>query len=307
VSTSSRLFVALGTSSQVPTRERNHNGYFLRWDACGLLFDPGEGTQRQMIYANVSASAITHILITHFHGDHCLGLAGTLQRLSLDRVTHTVRIFYPASGQVYFDNLRNASIYYDIARIEQHPISHAGMVHDAGDFVLEAQRLEHTVESWGYRLREKDSVTMLPRRLEALGITGPDVGRLKREGSLTRDGATIDLDAVSAIKRGQSIAFGMDTGMCEGAARLARDADLLVCESTYLESEAAEAAARGHLTATGAAQIARDNNAHLLALTHYSQRYQTTEEFAAEARRVHRHVVALRDGDSLEVPRRPSV
>jgi ribonuclease Z len=103
------------------------------------------------------------------------------------------------------------------------------------------------------------------------------------------------------------MAFVMDTGMCEGAARLAQDADLLVCESTYLESEAAEAAARGHLTAAGAAQIARDNNAHLLALTHYSQRYQTTDEFAAEARRVHPHVVALQDGDALEVPRRPSI
>src|SRR5918911_3629772 len=141
---SARRFIALGTASQVPTRERNHNGYFLRWDAYGLLFDPGEGTQRQMIFANVPASAITHILITHFHGDHCLGLAGILQRLSLDRVPHTVRIFYPASGQMYFDNLRSASIYYDTARIEQHPISHAGVVHDAGDFVLETERLEHT-------------------------------------------------------------------------------------------------------------------------------------------------------------------
>ena len=107
MSTSSRVFIALGTSSQVPTRERNHNGYFLRWDGFGLLFDPGDGTQRQMIFANVSASSITHILITHFHGDHCLGLAGIVQRLSLDRVQHRVHIFYPATGQTYFDNLRN--------------------------------------------------------------------------------------------------------------------------------------------------------------------------------------------------------
>ena len=306
MSTSPRVFIALGTSSQVPTRERNHNGYFLRWDAQGLLFDPGEGTQRQMIYANVSATSITHILITHFHGDHCLGLAGMLQRLSLDRVPHTVRIFYPASGQTYFDNLRNASIYHDVARIEVHPISRAGVVHDAGDFVLEAQPLAHTVESWGYRLREKDSVTMLPDRLRALGVTGADVGRLKREGSLTRDGKTIALEQVSTTKRGQSVAFVMDTGVCEGAARLALDSDLMVCESTYLETEAAEAAARGHLTAAGAARIARDNDAYLLALTHYSQRYQTTEPFAAEAQRIHSRVVALRDGDVLEVPRRPA-
>ena len=98
---SSRRFIALGTASQVPTRERNHNGYFLRWDAEGFLFDPGEGTQRQMIFADVTASQITKIFITHFHGDHCLGLAGVLQRLSLDRVPQTVQIFYPASGEKY--------------------------------------------------------------------------------------------------------------------------------------------------------------------------------------------------------------
>ena len=304
MSTAARAFIALGTSSQVPTRERNHNGYFLRWDAFGLLFDPGEGTQRQMIYANVSASSITHILITHFHGDHCLGLAGILQRISLDRVPHTVHVFYPGSGQVYLDNLRNASIYHDAARIELHPITRAGVIHDGGDFTIETERLEHTVESWGYRLREKDSVTMLPERLDALGITGPDVGKLKRNGSLVRGDETIDIDAVSTVKRGQSVAFVMDTGLCDGAVRLARNADLLVCESTYLDSEAAEAAERGHLTATGAAQIARDANAHRLALTHYSQRYQNTDAFAAEASRVHPNVVALQDGDTIEVPRR---
>src|SRR5205085_1322166 len=116
-------------------------------------------------------------------------------------------------------------------------------------------------------------------KLRALGVTGADVGRLKSDGSIERDGATIELASVSTVKRGQSVAFVMDTGLCEGAARLARDADLLVCESTYLESEAAEAAARGHLTAAGAGRIARDNNAHLLALTHYSQRYQNVDEF----------------------------
>src|SRR5687768_3103478 len=95
----SRRFIALGTASQVPTRERNHNGYFLRWDAEGFLFDPGEGTQRQMTFADVSASSITKILITHFHGDHCLGLPGVLQRLSLDRIQHKVQLFYPSYGK----------------------------------------------------------------------------------------------------------------------------------------------------------------------------------------------------------------
>jgi ribonuclease Z len=91
---SDRELVVLGTASQAPTRSRNHNGYLLRWDGEGLLFDPGEGTQRQMIFAGVTASQITRICITHFHRDHCLGLPGVLQRMSLDRVPY-VSCRYP--------------------------------------------------------------------------------------------------------------------------------------------------------------------------------------------------------------------
>jgi ribonuclease BN (tRNA processing enzyme) len=71
-----RELVVLGTASQAPTRTRNHNGYLLRWDGEGLLFDPGEGTQRQMLLAGVPSSAVTHLCISHFHGDHCLGVPG---------------------------------------------------------------------------------------------------------------------------------------------------------------------------------------------------------------------------------------
>jgi ribonuclease Z len=94
-----RELVVLGTASQVPTRTRNHNGYMLRWDGEGLLFDPGEGTQRQMIHAGVSASQITRICLTHIHGDHCFGLPGVLSRMVLDGVEHPVHLHYPASGE----------------------------------------------------------------------------------------------------------------------------------------------------------------------------------------------------------------
>ena len=83
-----RELVVLGTASQVPTRHRNHNGYLLRWDGEGLLFDPGEGTQRQMLRAGVAAHDLNRICVTHFHGDHSLGLAGVIQRINLDRVPH---------------------------------------------------------------------------------------------------------------------------------------------------------------------------------------------------------------------------
>ena len=125
---SDRELVVLGTASQAPTRMRNHNGYFLRWDGEGLLFDPGEGTQRQMLFAGVTASQITRICITHFHGDHCLGLPGVLARMSLDRVPHPVEVCYPAGSREVFRRLRHASLFRDVLDLRERRIRGAGPV-----------------------------------------------------------------------------------------------------------------------------------------------------------------------------------
>ena len=125
---SSRELVVLGTASQVPTRKRNHNGYLLRWDGTGFLFDPGEGTQRQMTYAGVSAHDIHHLCLTHFHGDHCLGVPGVVQRLSLDRVTYPVHAHYPAVGAEHFRHLRYASAFDEVVDVREHPIVRAGEI-----------------------------------------------------------------------------------------------------------------------------------------------------------------------------------
>jgi ribonuclease Z len=300
---STRKFVALGTASQVPTRYRNHNGYFLKWDEEGILFDPGEGTQRQMIMAGVSATEITKICITHFHGDHCLGLAGIVQRLSLDRVPHEVEIHYPASGQKYFERLREASIFHNVARLKPKPITAPGVISQHKDFSISTARLEHTAESWGFRLQEADSVTMLPEKLEEYGLRGPVVGQLKREGRVTVGGREITVEQVSVHKRGQSVAFVMDTRLCAAARELAQGADLFVCESTYLHSERGEARQNGHMTARQAAEIARDTGVRKLLLTHFSQRYPDTREFLAEAQAIFPHVQAVRDGDEVSIMR----
>ena len=182
---SDRELVVLGTASQAPTRSRNHNGYLLLWDDEGLLFDPGEGTQRQMLFAGVTASRITRICITHFHGDHCLGLPGVLARMSLDRVPHPVEACYPAQNQEVFARLRHAALFRDVMNLRERPAGR-GTVLQAAAFRVEAQPLSHSVPAIGYRLVEPDGRRILPDKLAALGITGPDVGRLQREGSLYR-------------------------------------------------------------------------------------------------------------------------
>ncbi len=301
---SERKFFALGTGSQAPTRTRNHNGYFLRWDDQGILFDPGEGTQRQMIYSGVSANSITKIFISHFHGDHCLGLAGVLQRLSLDNVPHPVEVYFPAYGTDYFRHLSQASVYYDRAEIIAKPFDSEGILFENDQLTISTLPLDHTVECWGFRLQEKDGVSFLPEKLEAIGITGPKVGQLKRAGHITIEDRTISLDEVTVQKKGQIFSFVLDTRFCENAIKLASKADMLLCEATFLNEHEKEAQEYGHMTAAQAATIAARAEARLLLLTHFSQRYPNMEEYHLETKPIFENVVCLNDGDIIEVPRR---
>jgi ribonuclease Z len=283
---SGRELVVLGTASQAPTRTRNHNGYLLRWDGQGFLFDPGEGTQRQLLLAGVPSSAITRICLTHFHGDHCLGLPGVVQRLSLDGVAHPVVAHFPASGREYFARLRYACVFHEVADLREEPVERDGVLASGPEGTLEAHRLDHPVEAFGYRFTEPDGRRMLPERLAEHGIAGPDVGRLQREDALVVGGRTVRLVDVSAPRRGQRFAFVMDTRLCDAVYTLADGVDLLVIESTFLSEDESLARTYGHLTARQAASVAADCGVRRLVLTHFSQRYADPARFAAEASEV---------------------
>ncbi|TLM86308.1 ribonuclease Z [Pseudarthrobacter sp. NamE2] len=292
-----RELVILGTASQVPTRTRNHNGYLLRWDGEGLLFDPGEGTQRQMIHAGVPATQVTRICLTHVHGDHCFGLPGVLSRMALDGVGHPVHLHYPASGEDVVRAL--VSISSPGIDLRLHPHGSAGSIAEG----LEVQPLKHRIETYGYRLSEPDGRTLLPERLAAAGIAGPDVGRLQREGAL----AGVVLDDVSVPRPGQRFAFVMDTAPCAGAGALADGADLLVAESTFSDDDGGLAQQYRHLTAGQAGELAKGAGAGTLVLTHFSSRYG--EDMALLARQARdrageRTVMAARDLQRIAFPPR---
>ncbi|GIE95915.1 ribonuclease Z [Paractinoplanes rishiriensis] len=283
-----RELVVLGTASQVPTRYRSQNGYLLRWDSEVILFDPGEGTQRQMMLAGLAVTPLRRICITHFHGDHSLGLPGILQRISLDRVKHPVTVHYPAEGQEFYERLRHATSYWDHAEIVPAPVSGpvSGPVGGAAFAVetpagrLTALPLWHSVPTYGYRLVEPDARRMIPERLAAHGIAGPAVGELQRTGRL----GAVTLDEVSRVRTGQSFAFVMDTGLCDNVYALAEGVDLLVIESTFLTEDTELAGQVGHLTAAQAAAVARESGVRTLVLTHFSQRYPDASRFLDEAR-----------------------
>lgn len=309
-----RELVVLGTASQMPTRFRNHNGYLLRWDGHGILFDPGEGTQRQFAFAETSPAQVDRICLTHFHGDHCLGLPGMLLRLSQDGVEHPVHLHYPASGQQYLDRLRHASIGHDTIDLRLAPVDTAALeggrvggvmvVDRTDDFTVAVAALEHRADAVGYRIEEPAGRRMLPERLEAAGIHGPDVGRLRDEGRIDVDGRTVTLEEVSEHRPGQVFAFVMDTAWCDGALALAEGADLLVCESTFLDADAGLARDYGHLTARQAGRIAAEAGARRLVLTHFSQRYPDDQVFADEAALEFDDVVVAHDLARIPLPPR---
>lgn len=297
--------VVLGSASMIPTRERNHNGYMLRWAGRNILFDPGEGTQRQCTLAGVSPSGVTDICITHFHGDHCLGLPGMIQRLSQDRITRTIPVAYPDAGQEYFDRLRTSSIFHDITQLAPRPLPEEPTTWDSGGLCFEARPLDHRVPTLGYRISEPDGVRFLPDKLAASGVGGPDVGRLQEAGAIEIDGRQVLLADVTEPKRGTAFAFIMDTRTCDAAVTLARGADMAVIESTYLETEGELADSYGHLTAASAARIAEEAGVGLLVLTHFSPRYEEPQAFVDEARAIHPHTILATDLERIPLPRPP--
>ncbi|WP_423184689.1 ribonuclease Z [Arthrobacter sp. NyZ413] len=279
-----RELLILGTASQVPTRTRNHNGYLLRRHDEDLLFDPGEGTQRQMLLAGVDTSRITRICLTHVHGDHCYGLPGVLSRMALDKVDHPVHLHYPASGEETVRAL--VSIASPGVDLRLHPhggfayggLEHNGPGHRAAEPIapgLYIRALEHRIETYGYRCTEPDG-NAVPD-----GNAGPDA---------------------KGPHPSPSFAFVMDTAPCAGAEELADGADLLVAECTFSDVDADLASRFRHLTAGQAGELAGSANARILVLTHFSSRYPDVGPLAEQARGRARDAVVLAANDLDRIP-----
>ena len=302
---SSREVVALGTASQVPTRQRNHVATFVRLDNVSVLVDCGEGTQRQMLHAGVRSSQLDALCVTHQHGDHCFGLPGVLQRRRLDGSTDPIPVVAPDRA------IPDLSLLTDFATNGPDPLhrwvpapteAKAGPVEvlRLGAWSIQSAPLNHRVPTVGYRFVEDDGRRLVPSLLTAAGIGGPEIGRLQ-QGQTVRG---VTLNDVSAPRPGQRVAVVMDTGVDDGVLALAQDADLLVCEATFLDAEAGLAREHRHLTARQAAEIAVHAGARRLVLTHFSARYDNLDGHLEEAGAVHADVIVAHDLDVIAVPPR---
>ncbi|MCP3911357.1 MAG: MBL fold metallo-hydrolase [Actinomycetia bacterium] len=296
-----RELIVLGTAAQSPTADRGQSSYALRWDERLYVFDPGENTQRQMMRAGLHITRTRRVFITHFHGDHCLGLPGLVQRWRLFGAGRRLALHYPSWGQENLERLLFGSeIDFDLG-IDHHP-TEPGTTEEHDGLVVTALSLDHTVPAVGWRLEGPPAPHLLPEELERLGIEGEAAGRLKREGSIRHQGRWVSIDEVSEVRPGLTFAFVMDTRVCDNAVELARGADLAVFEATYRDEHLGLAADHGHLTARQAAEMAARAGVRRLVLSHFSERYEDIESHGVEAREFLADVVAARDLEVVGFP-----
>lgn len=296
-----RDLIVLGTSSQHPTRYRNHGAYLFRMLNEGFLFDPGEGTQRQFIFAEVSPTTVTRIFISHFHGDHCLGLGSMLMRLNLDNVNHKIKCYYPSSGKKFFRRLRFGTICRFNIDIEEIPVSEEGIVDESGDFVIEAYFLNHGVDCIGWRITEKRIRKFNSEKIKALDLKGEDIKNIRNSIPVEKNGSLVKIDDISKYVKGDTISVILDTRLCKNVDKIAKNASLLLCESTYRAHEKTMARKYMHLTSEDAANIAKKGDVKLLVLTHFSARHLNEKDFKDEASKIFSNVIAARDFMKIKI------
>jgi ribonuclease Z len=294
--------VFLGTSGGMPSANRNPAGLLVRRGGERILFDCGEGTQRQLLRSTVGLVDLGEIFVTHFHADHYLGLPGMLKTFALRGRDVPLTVYGPPGLRDLFGSLRRifGKLTYPLDLVELR----AGDSLDRGDYAIVPFAVSHGVAALGYSLVEEPR----PGRFDvdtadALGVpNGPARGALQRGESVTiDDGRVVTPDEVLGPPRaGRKVVIAGDTEPTATTIEAARGADVLVHEATFCDDEAERAADVRHSTARGAAAVAREAEVALLALTHVSPRY-FGREVAAEAREVFADTVVPRDFDTIDV------
>jgi len=275
--------VFLGTSSMQPTKTRNHSAILLSYEKENILFDCGEGTQRQMRIIGVKPAKITRLFISHWHGDHVFGVPGLLSSMGADNFSGKLYIYGPKGTKKYLDHLLKSFASKDIIPFEVKEIKE-GIALEKDGFIIEARELKHSVPCLGYSFMEKDRRRIYLSKAKKLNISGPMLGKLQEGKSVLHEGKKINPEEVSYLVKGRKISYIADTIPCNGANRLASNADLLISEGTHLEEIKDKSRKYMHLTVKEAALIASENNAQKLIITHLSQRYKNTHEIVEEAR-----------------------
>lgn len=298
--------IFLGTAGSIPTPKRSLPAILVKRKGEQLLFDCGEGVQRQMVMAGASFHKATRVLITHMHGDHVLGLPGLMQTMALHDRDKPLIIYGPSGIRKFIECIRETVQFGLTFPIEVHEISEAGVVCETPEYAVQAVWANHVTPSLAYALVEKPRPgNFYPEKAKALGVPeGPLWGQLQR-GKAVRlpDGRTIKpQDVLGPPRPGRKIVYTGDTRPFEGLAEFAANADLLIHDATLGDDLAERAAEDGHSTPSQAAETARKAKAKRLVLTHISARYEVVSGLLEQARKIFKNTIVAEDLLSINVP-----
>ena len=296
----------LGTSAARPTVERNVSALALQREGETLLFDCGEGTQRQMMRYGVSF-ALSEIFFTHFHADHFLGMIGLVRTLGLQGREDPLRLYGPRGAKQVLNNALLLGVEKVPFGVEIQEVKPGAVIGERNGYSITAFATDHGAGSIGYALVEAQRYGKFdPEKARALEIPeGPLWGKLQRgESIVLADGRQLMADSVVGARRpGRKVVITGDTAPCASVVDAAAGADLLVHEATFGEEEKDRAKETFHSTAREAAQVARAAQVRKLVLTHLSARYSiSAEELVKEAKEIFADVAAAKDGMVVEVP-----
>jgi ribonuclease Z len=273
----------------VPTKERNVSGVFLSYKNEGILFDCGEGTQRQMNIAGIKRTSVTKILITHWHGDHVSGIIGLLQTVGNEAEPQKLMIFGPRETKKRMEHMLQTCIFSNKLELDINELNpNQGEVFrffENEDYALECASLSHGIPAVGYSFIEKERLNIDVAKQKKLGVKdGPHLRRIKEGKEIEYKGKKVKAEEMTYKVEQKKITYLGDTEPCAEATMLSRYSDVLITESTFSSQHTEKAEQRFHLNAHDAAMIASQAEVEKLILTHFSQRYKTVEELEQEAK-----------------------
>ncbi len=280
----------LGTSGAVPTTARSTSALLVEREGDRLLFDCGEGTQRQMMRFATGFS-VGHVFLTHLHGDHVLGLPGLAQTFDFNDRERPLAVHAPAGTRSRVERLLAPTGNSPSYPVRVHQVEPGDVALSAGEYEVRVFRVDHRTDAVGYALAEAERKGRFDRQKaeEELGIEpGPKYSKLHRGEPVEHEGRTVEPEEVVGPPRpGRRLVYTGDTRPAEGTVRAAEEADLLVHDATFAEDRADRARETAHTTAREAAEVANRAGAKRLALTHVSSRYAgRSDRLEAEAREV---------------------
>lgn len=280
----------LGTSCMVPTNNRNHLSVAFEYSGNIFLFDCGEATQHQIKKMKLPIGKIKKIFISHWHGDHTIGLIGLMQTLTNTNGVEKIEIHGPKNSKTHINHMLKATIFEPPIPIEvyEHTPKKGEMetIIDNNTYTISCAQLHHGVPCIGYRFEEKDTLNINKQKAKELGIEqSPILARAKLGLDIEINGKTIPNKEITYRKKGITVGFVFDTRPCDEIYLLTQNLDHLVMEATFIyETHSHKAEEYDHMSARETAEIARENGVKHLIITHFSQRYRDVKDIEAEAR-----------------------